>query len=259
MHYGERDWTEIKGLTDRVVVLPIGSLEQHGHHLPLLTDTMIGTEIARRAHAELGDEALFLPPLWVGASDHHKAFPGTVSISNSVYVKVLVDMMESLISGGFRRIFLLNSHGGNITPGRMAIYEVQLNHRELPELYLAFSSWWTLAAEQVAALTNVKQEMVTHACEQESSMILRLRPELVKREAARGATIPFESAFYYPDFSKPSRVDVPRAFDQLSVTGAFGHPEIAEAEKGEALFAAAVGEVTKFIREFAGWPVFAPS
>lgn len=258
MQFGEFNWTDIKGLTEKVVVLPLGSLEQHGHHLPLLTDSMIGMEIAKRAEAELRDEALFLPMLWVGASDHHKAFPGTVSISNTVYVEVLIDMLESLIAGGFRRIFLLNSHGGNITPGRMAIYDVQLNHREIPELYLAFSSWWTIAAEQVGALTNVKAEMVTHACEQESSMILRLRPELVKLEAARGATIPFESAFYCPDFSRPSRVDVPRAFDQLSATGAFGHPETADKEKGEALFAAAVGEVAKFLREFAGWPLFAP-
>ena len=70
-------------------------------------------------------------------------------------------------------------------------------------------------------------------------MVLRLRPELVRMDVAKGATIPFESAFYCPDFSRPSRVDVPRAFDQLSATGAFGHPEIADGEKGEALFAAA--------------------
>jgi creatinine amidohydrolase len=258
MQYGEFNWNDIQGRADRIVVLPLGSLEQHGHHLPLLTDSMIGTEIARRAEAELRDEALFLPLLWVGASDHHRAFPGTVSVSNSVYVDLLIDMLESLVASGFRRIFVLNSHGGNITPGRMAIYDVQLNHRDLPDLYLAFSSWWTIAAEQVAALTNVKQEMVTHACEQESSMILRLRPELVKMEAARGANIPFESAFYCPDFSRPSRVDIPRAFDQLSVTGAFGHPEIAEAQKGEALFSAAVEQVVAFVREFATWPVFAP-
>jgi creatinine amidohydrolase len=255
---GERNWTEVKELTGRVAVLPLGSLEQHGHHLPLLTDSLIGGEIARRAEAQLGDTALFLPILWVGASDHHRAFSGTVSISNSVYVDVLIDMLESLIGGGFRRIFLLNAHGGNITPGRMAIYDVQLHHRDKPDLWLAFSSWWTIAAAQVAALTNVQQEMVTHACEQESSMILRLRPELVKPEAAKGANIPFESAFYCPDFSRPSRVDVPRAFDQLSVTGAFGHPEIAEAEKGEALFTAAVTEVVAFVREFAAWPALPP-
>ncbi|HLJ57058.1 MAG TPA: creatininase family protein [Chthonomonadaceae bacterium] len=258
MKYGELNWTQIEDASHKVVVLPLGSLEQHGYHLPLLTDTMIGAEITRRAEEALGDEAVFLPMLWVGASDHHRAFPGTVSASNHVYVDLLVDMIESIIAGGFRRIFLLNSHGGNITPGRMAIYDVQLSHRDMPDLYLAFSSWWTLAAEQVAALTNVRQEMVTHACEQESSMILRLRPELVRMDAARGATIPFESAFYFPDFSRPSRVDVPRAFDQLSATGAFGHPELAEAEKGEALFSAAVEQVTAFVREFAEWPVFQP-
>ena len=166
--------------------------------------------------------------------------------------------MESLIGSGFRRIFLMNAHGGNITPGRMAIYDVQLRHRDKPELWLAFSSWWTIAAAQVAALTNVQQEMVTHACEQESSMILCLRPELVRMEAARGANIPFESAFYCPDFSRPSRVDIPRAFDQLSETGAFGHPEIANIEKGESLFKAAVDEVVAFVREFGTWPQIMP-
>src|SRR5689334_22930583 len=174
MFFGEYAWNSIKDMTDRVVVMQIGSLEQHGHHLPLLTDTMIGTEIARRAEAELKDEALFLPPLWVGASDHHRAFPGTVSISNSVYVDVLIDLLESLIGGGFRRIFLLNAHGGNITPGRMAIYDVQLRHREKADLWMAFSSWWTIAADQIAAVAGLEQKIVTHACELESSMILRL-------------------------------------------------------------------------------------
>ena len=258
MFLGERNWTEIPDLTDKVVVVPTGSLEQHGHHLPLLTDTMIGTEIARRAEIELGDTALFLPPLWVGASDHHRGMPGTVSISNNVYVDVLVDILESLIGGGFRRIFILNSHGGNITPGRMALYDVHLRHRDKPDLWLAFSSWWTIAAPQIAALTNVEQEAVTHACELETGMILCLRPELVKMEVAHGANIPFESAFYCPDFQRESRVDVPRAFDQLSVTGAFGHPEIATVEKGESLYAAAVQEVVAFVREFAHWKPFDP-
>src|SRR5690242_12557634 len=159
---GERNWTEVKNLTNRVVVMTLGSLEQHGHHLPLLTDSLIGAEVARRAEAELGDAALFLPILWVGASDHHRAFPGTVSISNSVYVDVLIDMLESLIGSGFRRIFLLNAHGGNITPGRMAIYDVQLRHRDKPDLWLAFSSWWHIAVEQVAAIQGLEAKMVTH-------------------------------------------------------------------------------------------------
>jgi creatinine amidohydrolase len=260
MQLGERHWTQAPDLTQKVVVVPLGSLEQHGHHLPLLTDSLIGGEIARRAEAALGEEAVFLPTLWVGASDHHRAMPGTVSISNPVYVQVLISILESLIGGGFRRIFLLNAHGGNITPGRMAIYDVQLRHyKSKPDLFLAFASWWQIAAEQVAAVPGLQAKHVTHACEQETSMILRLRPELVQPEAARGANIPFDSAFYCPDDSRPSRVDVPRAFEQISVTGAYLHPELATVEKGEALFAAAAGEVIRFVREFATWPLIEPN
>lgn len=254
MLLGERTWTEVEGLADRVVVMPLGSLEQHGHHLPLLTDTLIGAEIARRAEALLGDEALFLPMLPIGASDHHRAFAGTVSIGNELYTRVLVDMLESLIASGFRRIFLLTAHGGNMLPGSAAIYDVQLRHRDTPGLWLALSSWWRMAPDGVRAAITGDQESVTHACELETSMILRLRPELVRRDVARGANIPFESAFYTPDFRRGSRVEVARTFEQLSLTGAFGHPENATAEQGEALFTAAVDEVVAFVREFATWP-----
>jgi len=258
MKHGEKRWTQTTSHAERVIVAPLGSLEQHGHHLPMLTDSMIISEIARRAEEELGDSALFLPTLWIGASDHHLAMPGTVSIANDHYVRVLEDLIESLIGAGFRRIFLLNGHGGNITPGRQALYNVQLRHRDKPDLYIAFSSWWTIAADQVAAIQGLEAHMVTHACEQETSMLLALRPDLVEMAEARGASIDFESDFYCPDFSRPSRVDVPRAFDMLSETGAFGHPEIATTEKGQALFAAAVGEVVAFVREFAFWPIIQP-
>lgn len=260
MQYGEQPWNELQAHRHKVVVVPLGSLEQHGHHLPLLTDTLIGGEIARRAEAELGDAALFLPPLWLGASDHHRGYPGTVSLSGEVYVDVLRHLLECLISAGFRRILLLNAHGGNVVPGSMAIYDLQLRyHRHLPELWLAFASWMDLAGEQIAAIDALEQKHVTHACELETSMILRLEPQLVCLEAARGANIAFESAFYTPDFSRGSRVDVPRAFEQLSTTGAFGHPETATAEKGETLFEVATREVVAFVREFGAWQAIAPS
>ncbi|HWQ13594.1 MAG TPA: creatininase family protein [Roseiflexaceae bacterium] len=258
MLYGERTWTDIERLRERVVVLPLGSLEQHGHHLPLLTDTLLGAEVARRAAAELGDAALFLPTLWIGASDHHRAYAGTVSLSNETYAQVIADILESLVGAGFRRILLLNAHGGNITPAHMAMYRVQLRHRAMPELYIAFASWWQIAADQVRALAGGEQESVTHACELETSMVLRLRPELVRLDAAEGANIPFDSAFYCPDFSRASRVDVPRPFELLSRSGAFGHPERATPERGEELFVAAAAEVVAFVREFAAWPALRP-
>ncbi len=258
MQFGERNWKEIEGLTDKVVVLPLASCEQHGHHLPLLTDTLICQEIISRAEAELGDSALFLPTLWIGASDHHKGFPGTVSLSNDVYKLVLIDILESLIGSGFRRIFLLSAHGGNHTPGCSAVYEVQLRHKDKADLWIAFGEWMIIAGKQIADLADVKQSHVIHACEIETSMILRLQPKLVKREVARGARIPFESAFYCPDFSRSSRVVVPRSFEQLSKTGAFAHPEDATAEKGESLFDVTTNEIVSFIREFATWSHFEP-
>jgi creatinine amidohydrolase len=258
MIFGEHKWTEIENLKERIVVLPLGSLEQHGHHLPLLTDTLIGTEITRRAEAELGDAALFLPMLWIGASDHHRAFPGTVSVSNDVYIRMLIDILESLIASGFRRLLMVNAHGGNVMPGNMAMYDVQLRHKDKPDLWIVLSTWFVTAAKQIAAIDALEQKHVTHACELETSMILRLRPELVKLEAARGTNIPFESAFYCPDSSRASRVDVRFTFDHITTPGALGHPEKATTEKGEALFTAATAEIVALVRDFISWPVVRP-
>jgi creatinine amidohydrolase len=260
MQYGELTWPAIDGHAHKVVVVPIGSLEQHGHHLPLLTDTLIGGEVARRAEAALGEEAMFLPPLWVGASDHHRSFPGTISLSSAVYIQVLQEILDCLIAAGFRRIVLLNAHGGNEVPGSVAIYETQLRYRTAyPDLWIALASWMVIAGPQIAAIAALEQKQVTHACELETSMILRLAPRLVRMDLARGATIPFESAFYTFDPEQTSRVSVPRTFEQISATGALGHPEVATAEKGEALFATAAQEIVAFVREFAHWQPIVPT
>jgi creatinine amidohydrolase len=259
MRYGENKWPDIPDQADKVVVLPLGSMEQHGRHLPLLTDTIICQEIVGRAEAALGDEALFLPAVWVGVSEHHRGFPGTVSVQQRTYVRLLSDMMESLIGGGFRRIVLLNAHGGNDLPGRTAVYETQMRHGERRDLWLVFATWYTLAAPQIAALSALQQKWVTHSCELETSAILRLRPELVDMEAARGAAIEFESAFYRPDSGRASRVSIVRPFEHVSKTGAYGHPELATSEKGEAILAAAVGELVAFLREVATWPSLEPT
>jgi creatinine amidohydrolase len=78
----------------------------------------------------MGDQALVLPMLWI-SSLHHRLFPGTVSVTRDVYVTLLVDLLESQIDAGFRRIFMLNAHGGNIGPANAAIYDVQLRHRRV--------------------------------------------------------------------------------------------------------------------------------
>jgi creatinine amidohydrolase len=258
MHYGELKSTEISETTDRVVILPLGALEQHGWHLPVLTDTMNLEEIVRRAEAELGDTAIFLPTLWAGASDHHLGFPGAISFGNDTYMLMLIDVLESLIGSGYRRILLLNGHGGNRVPAQMALYEVMVRHREMHDLWLATTAWFDLTAQQVADMPELTQKRVRHACEVETSMILHLRPDLVQLDQAQGAKVPFESAFYSPDGERPGKVLVLRPLDHISASGAFGRPELATAEKGARLFDIAVEQVAACVRDMATWQAFEP-
>ncbi|GAB4454968.1 MAG: creatininase family protein [Armatimonadaceae bacterium] len=256
MQYGEQNWREVPAHRGKVVVVPLGSMEQHGHHLPLLTDSMIGEEIARRAEAELGSDALFLPMLWLGASDHHRSFPGTVSLSSETYTHVLKELLDSLIGGGFRRIFLLNAHAGNITPARMAITDKQIEYRQQhPDLYLAFVSWFDLLTPAMRETVEPKlaQHQISHACEWETSAIQTIRPELVgdDRPSTRRR---FASSFWCPDFRDASRVDIARTLEQSSPTGALGYPELADPAKGEALLTLATQEVAAFVRELATYP-----
>lgn len=258
MNYGELKSNAIPGCLQKVVVLPIGSLEQHGHHLPMLTDTLIGSEIVRRCQEIFGDEVLFLPYMWLGASDHHLDMPGTISASNDTYTSLLIDILESLIHHGFRKIVILNSHGGNGGPGGNAVYQVNLRHQDKPDLWIVFTSWFGIAGPQITGIEVLEQKHVTHACELETSMILYLRPDLVNMGAAKGANIAFKSDFWSADSSGHSRVQVGRSFKQTTLTGALGHPEYATAEKGARLYEVATQEVAAFIREFISWENFSP-
>jgi creatinine amidohydrolase len=259
MQLGDKTWKEAAGLVDKIVVVPLGSQEQHGHHLPLLTDSMIGSEIIRRAQEKLQDEAVFLPMLWLGCSPHHLEFPGTVSVSSDTYIRVIEDVVESLIRGGFRRILFFNAHAGNMTPASVAINNVQMRHASaLPDLWLLSASWFVLAAQAIGAIEGLTQSKISHACEWETSQILAIRPDLVQQErpAARFA---FEvagqpSRFFCADYSEVGRVEVARRIEQNSPTGAFGWPELASVEKGEQLFEAATGELVALVHEFATWP-----
>jgi creatinine amidohydrolase len=259
MQLGEQNWPNARALAEKniPVVVPIAAFEQHGHHLPLLTDTLIGTEIVRRAEKILGDEALFAPPLWLGASDHHLTF-GALSLSIETYTKVLIELTESLITLGFSKIFLLNSHGGNIVPAQAALTQLAIRHRERQDLYLTFASWFDFAMQRADQLPEgFVQKKVIHACEWETSQILAVRPDLVK-DSRPATRYDFNSEFWQPDHFGTSRVFVARTMEQGSKTGAFGHPELASPEKGEALFALAAQEVATFVRELASWPIVEP-
>jgi creatinine amidohydrolase len=170
-------------------------------------------------------------------------FQGTLSASPRVYLDLLNDLAENLIAHGFRRIVFVNGHGGNITPGKQAIFELRQRHRDRNDLLLLFASYWDNANPH-AGRSDLVQSQMGHACEWETSMMLRLAPNLVKdykRAESVGFGFGFEPA--YRGWTTKDR----------TVTGHIGHPQDATAEKGEHLFATYAAGVGKLLENVIAW------
>ncbi len=209
------------------IVFPIAALEQHGPHLPLFTDSLLTGEIVRRSELCLTDRVVFAPVLWFGNSDHHLDFAGTLSAPPRTYLDTLLGLAENVLSHGFRRIVFLNGHGGNDVPGRQALFELRQRHRDRNDLLLLMATYWHLADPRQSPAPQLLQSEMGHACEWETSMILRLAPHLVGPHTHLPDTTdatPFQPAF--------------RAWTTLerSRDGYIGRPAAATAEKGEHLF-----------------------
>lgn len=243
-----------KAARDKTVLLPIASIEQHGNHLPVGTDTELVTHIAEQAEKRLSDDVLLLPTLWIGSSHHHTDFAGTVSLSSETYIIVLCEILDSLIKSGFRRIVLLNGHGGNCVPASEALYRTNLKYNQKhPNLWIASATYWLLAGEELKRQTFMETPALTHACEYETSMMLHLRSDWVDMDAASGSRAQRKSSFYDPLGYEKSCVQVSETFAQMTENGAMGSPELATAEKGRQLYELIVPVVVRFLEEFRNW------
>lgn len=249
MLYGDLRWPDIEALEKErcVVICPLASMEQHGHHLPLLTDTYLATAVAQGVHQRLPDSVLLMPTLWLGASDHHLDFPGTVSVSNTHYSDMIESVAASLVGAGFTKIFFLNGHGGNVAPGEAAITTLANESDICNEAYIVLASYWTVAADAMQPKRHgIHQPSLSHACEYETSLMLHVKSSAVVMERARG-TLDDPTPV-------PSGVRVAGRFNLKSETGALGSPELATAEKGESLLSAIVDEVASLTEQMIAWP-----
>ncbi len=180
MRLEEMSWPAVAGVSkDLPVVLPIAAVEQHGRHLPVFTDSMLLQEVVRRAAESLRDRVVWAPLLWLGNSHHHLEFAGTLSAAPRTYLDLLGDLIDNLVGHGFRRIVLLNGHGGNIVPAQQAIFEARQCTRTRQDLLLLAATYWLLGGEPTLVDSSIAQDRMGHACEWETSMILCLAPHLV--------------------------------------------------------------------------------
>jgi len=237
---------ELRALAERdaVVVAPVASLEQHGPHLPVWTDSLIGHAVSVRA-AELCEDlpAVVLPPMWLGLSEHHFPFGGTISLDYATFAGVLRCIVRSLLADGFSKVMFFNSHGGNADP--LAVATRELAHEfGIPVLTTAITR--VAPAEIAAALTA--QSGIQHACEGETSLWLHLDPGQVRMaEIARSVS---------PGGFDASGQAVTRFWsfsERAPLTGVRGDARAATAEKGRAIFEAMAAGLARELRNPAHW------
>jgi creatinine amidohydrolase len=220
-----------------VVLLPIAAIEQHGPHLPTGTDTIICEAVAAAVEQRQPDSVLLLPTLWLGASSHHLRFGATLTAELPTYITLLCEILQPLLLDGYRRVLLLNGHGGNIDPMKVALRQLQ---PEFPDTLLTAGCYWSPGDAEIVQLLEGGDKFVGHACEFETSLIMHLRPELVDTDRMAHA------GDWLPD--QVQGMFVCRDMLQRTQAGATGRADLASAEKGAALFEAAVRGVEKFVK-----------
>jgi creatinine amidohydrolase len=237
-------WPRVSALPKHTpVVLPLAALEQHGEHLPVFTDSLLVGEITRRAERELAERILLAPVMWLGNSAHHLDFPGTMSAAPRTYIDLVDDMVENFLMHGFQRIVLVNGHGGNNVPGEQAVFECRQRHRDKNDLLLLFACYWAIGGGEQSS-PDFEQTAMGHACEWETSMILRLAPNLV------GDLKAIEPVPFGNPFEPGSRGWITK---DRSAPGHIGDPRQASAEKGETLFRLLSGDVVTFLERVIAW------
>ncbi|MBM3557142.1 MAG: creatininase family protein [Alphaproteobacteria bacterium] len=233
---------------DAVLILPVASMEQHGPHLPTAVDTILVGAIAKRAAriASPATPVVVAPTVWFGLAEHHMDFGGTFTVSFATFAAVLRDLVGSATRHGFRRILLLNGHGGNISAMDVMVTELTREFR----IPVATATYWLLIPEALRA-TLEDQITVLHACEAETSMILALAPDLVAADRlgeAKGSR--GEAA----EELLASGIKRWRGFKELTATGVIGDARRASAAKGEKLLAASAEALAHLLTSGKIWP-----
>ena len=244
MQLADLKWTDVKALSpDTPVVFPVAAHEQHGHHMPLHTDSLLLGEIVRRAEEHVGSDILFAPLQWLGNSHHHMDFPGTMSAEPRTYLDMLTSSLENFIKHGFKRLVLLNGHGGNMVPGSQVVFELRQKLRDRHDLLLLSTTYWD-NGQPTELRDDFVQTQMGHAGEWETSMMLIIRPELVGDHTA-APEVPFGDAFPTATrgWTMPDRSD----------RGHIGSPAAATTEKGEALLNCFNKGVCEFLKRVRDW------
>jgi len=249
----EVDWARLKAhelralaSSNAAVILPLAAIEQHGPHLPTMTDTRLGHEIAIRAarRAFRVRPTVVTPVVWCGLSEHHMPYGGTLQVSHSTFRAILRDLIEALIRNGFRDVLISNSHGGNENAMRQIVDELTV---DLPVSLVAT----TYASEAGAAFNTVleDQPILGHACEAETSMMMAVEPSLIDTSDLAGVATEMR-----PDLWQIGQAAYRwRSMTHGTGNGVSGNPIRATSGKGERLLEIAADALAALIVDPKTW------
>lgn len=229
------------------VILPLGSLESHGPHLPFATDALTAYALALDVAARVPDTAV-LPPLNYGMSEHYKEFPFTISLRPETETAVISDILESVYREGIRHVFIINGHDGNIPSIEIAAHVSKVAHPDF--MIVGIDAWWNMIGPLLPKDFFEVWNGLGHGGEGELSIALALFPELCEPENAEGVV---------PDL--PSCLDVKWLFSEITNTGASGDPTKATREKGRKMKEVLVNAIVTALRDLdaCGWDYRSPA
>lgn len=248
--YEELTWPEVREAVaqNRVAVLPVGTTEQHGPHLPLVTDVLTASEMSRLAVERIPEEAVLLPAVYYSFNEHHMDFPGTIAVEGETIIRYVTEIGTSLARHGFRKILIVNGHGSNVPFLDIAARNIT----NTTAAVAAMASWWSLIPKELIVKLRESEYPggMAHGCELETSVLLHLRPDLVQMDKAQKDISFQRTEFFYWDLQNPSPIFFQEWFSRYSKTGTVGDPTKASAAKGAAFTGAVVERMITLIREF---------
>jgi creatinine amidohydrolase len=253
--YEKLTWPEINEAIElgKVCILPCGSVEQHGPHLPLDVDIVCPQGIAYGVGKKIPEQVLVLPPYWYGYCGHVMDFPGTINGHYEHFIHSVLDVVKSLAYHGFKKIILLNGHGSNMP--NLDLVARRGNLETDAECILV--AWWQLLTVDKEFLPRWRQSKFpggcAHACELETSLYLYLDGDNVRKDKIKSGTIKFnedKSPFQYVDLFGHGPATLISWTSTYSETGVLGEAELATAEKGKQAYDEAVKQLSRFVEYF---------
>lgn len=228
------------------VVLLLCATEQHGPHLPLSTDRLIGEHFLDEINQLMEKEVIILPIIPVGCSEHHMDFSGSLTFKHATFKALVKEMVESMIVHGFNNFLLLNSHGGNQGIGQVIIETLGNKYSDCK---FSLITWWKIAGDELKKINKSGSGGTGHAGEFETSLMLHIAPEMVREQSIKSLS----NQQFDPlvgDMINAPQFSYFQTIKQISANGVVGSPSFSSKEQGEKISQIVTSKLVELIKSY---------